>query len=68
MPSTRKRNRLAGESARDEVDGLKVGPRQLPHVPVLGHVGPVFREHPPAPFVYLYLPLDFPPRTFKAEV
>jgi hypothetical protein len=59
---------LAGESARDEVDRFKVIARQLLHVPVLGHVGPVFREYLPAPFVYLYLPLDFPPCPFKAEV
>lgn len=67
--------RLAGEAAGDEVDGLDaVGTASaalivdVSHVGVAGHVGPVLGEDATAPLVDLDLPAAGPAGALEAEV
>ncbi len=61
-------DRLAREPSADEVDRLKVVLSDVSDIFVSLHVRPVLREHPTAPRVNLYLPLDDHARALEAEI
>jgi hypothetical protein len=59
---------LAGVSARDEIDGLKVVGSDITDILITGNVGPVLREHAPTKWVDFDLPRAFHPGPLKPKI
>jgi hypothetical protein len=62
-----KADRLAGESAAEQIDRGRVGV-ELSDVGIAGHVPPVSGEHSAAPWIGFALPGDAHSGSFEAEV
>ena len=62
------RNVLTGEPATDEIDSLKVVCSHFTDIVKLRHVRPMFRQHTPAEWVDLNLPLTGHPSSLEPEI